>query len=118
MCKVCDNISKKFPLDASNHSSAFNDYIWAYKTLRQKVQKGYIEFLAGDCPLNDIEKHIDVEDLYTMYHYFKCKCNKIFFVGFCCRGMPLGKIISKLPDNIAEISNGHFGTYYEKKYSL
>lgn len=115
ICINCESIGLKFPLNNSSHMEAFKDYKLVYETLRSATQLNILEFIAGDCPLHDIENHMALEDLYTMCHYFKCnKCGRIFFIGFCCRGMPIGKIVYELPTNIEQISNGHYGTYYAK----
>lgn len=105
MCKLCDDLAARFPLNSKDHNRAGKDYFWAFQTLRERMMLGTLEYLAGNCPPEDIEKHIDKEDLYTMRHYFRCSCGKIFFIGYCCRGMPLGQIVDELPANLASIDN-------------
>ena len=88
MCDICKEILPFFH-SHDDRMEAYNDYQSAYRVLRRMCINNEMEFVAGDCPLEDIEKHIELEDLYTISHYFRCKCGKIFFVGFCCRGMPI-----------------------------
>lgn len=114
MCIRCDEIAKRFPLDLSSHHAAFADYKWAYKALTDKVSLRHFELYAGDCPMDEIEHNLDI--MYTMRHYVRCRnCGRIFFIGFCVRGMPLGEIVDSLPPTIEHISNGHYGTYYDKE---
>jgi len=99
MCLICDEIARRFPSSNSDGMEAFREYTWAYQNLRELVNKNKLEFLAGDCPLDDIELHLERQDLFTMCHYFLCPCGKIFFVGFCYRGIPICKIVSELPNS-------------------
>ena len=109
MCNVCEQILPYFR-SHDNHSEAFKDYLSAVNNLRKMSFGEKIEFIAGDCELIDIEKHIEREDMYTIKHYFRCKCDKIFFVGFCCRGMPICEIVDEIPTNW----NGKFGLWKMK----
>lgn len=114
MCRYCDDIAKRFPLTNKGHREAFADYSWAYKTLRERVSDGSFELFAGDCPMDDIERQIELEAHFAMEHYVKCKgCGKIFMIGYCCRGMAVGKTADRLP-NLDRVLWGHYGSYFKK----
>ena len=112
MCDVCKPILQYFHSHDS-HSEAFKDYFSALKNLRDMSFAEVIEFVAGDCKLTDIEKHIEREDMYTIKHYFRCKCNQIFFVGYCCRGWPICKIVDEIPttENYWDGKIGSYGSW-------
>lgn len=87
-----------FPINNSSHMEVFKVYKLAYETLRNAAQMHTLDFLAGDCPLHDIEKHIELEDLNTMSHYFKCnKCRKIYLSGFVAGECLLVKFLINYP---------------------
>lgn len=118
---ICEVIFEK---NCDNCKEIFNGYEERgynnYKLLRDLVKKGEFSFIAGSCHLDDIEYHMEREDLYTIEHYFGCKCGLIYYTGFCVRGRPIVKIIEKLPKSICKIMSGHYGIFLinlnNKKY--
>jgi len=80
------------------HKKSFEEagqnYNSAYKALRELTLSGKIEFVLGNCPL---EEDPDVEELEIVRHYFKCKCGRIFSTSAYCRGEPYSKICKELP---------------------
>ncbi|MEL7603171.1 MAG: hypothetical protein AAGU77_08440 [Bacillota bacterium] len=117
-CTICGSIIKYFrPHNEHeenwlNHRDAFCDYRAAVSALRQLVENEEVEFLAGNCPLSDIEEHIEREDLYTINHYFRCKCGQIYYLGFCCRGMPLCQLSDTVPINKNYWDGQKFGSWH------
>lgn len=83
--------------------------------MRELVKKEDITFYAGSCPLDELEKHLDLEDLYTIEHYFKCQCGMYYYTGFCIRGMPILRANEIPPKNIAKTISGHYGELFEKE---
>ena len=104
-CPTCSSIETEF-LEL--------DYWGAIKLMRKSVEIGKLEFVAGDCPIQDIEKEIEAESQYTYYHYFQCKCGKCFNTGVCIRSSaPIIKVLEGLPDNYMKKLNSRFGSRFE-----
>ncbi|WP_088044284.1 hypothetical protein [Bacillus sp. EAC] len=102
-CIICDHIYKDF------HKK---DYFKSYDLMKKLVETNEFTFVAGSCPLNDLYKHLDIEDLYTIEHYFKCKCGRYFYTGCCIRGTPILKVMNTLPKKIEKTISGRYGTYF------
>jgi hypothetical protein len=83
--------------------------------MKELVESGKITFFAGSCPLDELEKHLDAEDLYTIEHYFRCKCGSYYYTGYCIRGGPILRVLNALPKNFSTTISGHFGMYFESK---
>ena len=78
------------------------------------VREGQIEFYAGDCLLDDMERHLEEERHFTIQHYFRCvACGQSFFIGACIRGTPVfEKSFPPAPETLTRILWGHCGTFY------
>ena len=76
-----------------------------------------MELYAGDCPLEEAEKHLWEEKHYTVCHYIKCtKCNRYFFIGACIRGTPIYKLLDSLTgEKIDNMLWGQCGTLFGNK---
>ena len=113
MCDKCYVLKELFKAAESN--SHYN-YIPTLAFLKEMVRQGRLELFAGDCQLEETEKHLNEETHYTVCHYFRCKsCNQYFFIGACIRGTPIYKIIDNLKnENFSNMLWGHCGTLYEK----
>ena len=74
-------------MDLISNGSIYGKYFEYIKALNEMEINGVLELYAGDSYLNDIQEHCEKEDRYTISHYYRCKrCDRIFFIGFCCRG--------------------------------
>lgn len=110
-CVLCDRISNDFqPKRPCTHA----EYMGAFVLMRNLVKTGDIVFLAGSCPLDELEKYLEIEDLYTIEHYFKCRCGKIYYTGCCIRGRSILDVVNSLPVNIKITISGRYGSYFEE----
>lgn len=42
---------------------------------------------AGNALIENLEKHLDIQDRYAISHYYKCeKCNRYYHIGICFYG--------------------------------
>lgn len=70
-----------------NEEVNHTNYLNALILLNEFEEKGILELYAGDSYLDEVELHWKSEDRYTINHYYRCKkCQRLFYVGFCCRG--------------------------------
>ena len=111
MCDKCYVLKELF---RGAESNSHQNYIPTLAFVREMVKQDRIEIFAGDCPLEEVEKHLSDEIHYTISHYLKCKsCNQYFFIGACIRGIPIyetkSSISSKDFDNLLW---GRYGTKY------
>lgn len=105
-CKVCVSFKSNF------HQK---EYIEGFTLMRDLVNRGEITFYAGSCPLNDLERHLDIEDLYTIEHYFKCRCGTFYYTGYCVRGRPILRSNEKPTKSLAKTISGHYGELFENR---
>ncbi|MCP4178776.1 MAG: hypothetical protein GY756_13510 [bacterium] len=101
-CTKCKKIKDGF------EKNGYNEYV----NLRNLVKTSEIVFLAGNCPIDDIEDHLEKGDLYTIEHYFQCECGLIYYTGFCIYGRPIVKTLKELPDNLKTIFSNCFGEFF------
>ena len=112
MCGTCEQLLSFFHRDAQkDHSEAYKNYISAVKALCELTFTRKIEFIAGDCLLGDIEKCIASEKLFSVNHYFRCKCGRIFYVGYCIRGTPICEIVRYIPIHYYYWGGRKFGSW-------
>ncbi|MDZ7548364.1 hypothetical protein [Clostridium perfringens] len=76
-----------------------------------------IELYAGDSYIKDVALHCEKEDRYTMRHYYRCKkSDKVFYIGFYCRGGYIFKVddIDLKSIDFAHIMSGkeQLGSYF------
>jgi len=112
MCEKCYVLKELFKAAESN---SHQNYIPTLSFIQEMTRQDRIELFAGDCPLEEVEKHLSEEIHYTIQHYFKCKsCKQYFFIGACIRGMPVYEIMDNIKNiNFDSILWGRFGTLYE-----
>jgi len=89
-------------------------YLDGFNLMRSQVENGKLVFYAGSCPLNELEKHLESEDLYTIEHYFKCKCGRYYYTGYCIRGNPVLKSNEKPTKGVFKNLSGRYGEYFER----
>lgn len=113
MCEKCYVLTEIFK--AADSDSHYN-YIPSISFIRAMIKQDRLELYAGDCPLEEVEKHLWEEKHYTVCHYLRCtKCNQYFFIGACIRGTPIYKILGGLAEEkIDNILWGHYGTLFNK----
>ena len=95
------------------------DYVGNLYKMDELEKQGILELYAGDTPIEDVKRHLKIEDRYTITHYYKCqKCGKTFFIGFCCRGSYIFKVREDSIDNVDfnDIFDGKdkLGTYFNR----
>jgi hypothetical protein len=112
VCEKCYALAELFKAADKN---PHENYLPSIAFIEQLVKQGELELYAGDCPLEEIEKHLEEESHYTICHYFVCKqCNEYFFIGVCIRGRPIYKVKKDLKDeNFNNILWGRCGTFYK-----
>lgn len=73
------------------------------KDLTALEQRGIIELLAGDCPLEDTLEVLTAERHYTVCHYLRCRsCGAIYFIGACIRGNPVYRRVENMAEENAD----------------
>lgn len=103
-CGICTPLKSKPELA---------DYFKTIKKWKEYVLNGKFEFIAGDCPLEDIEEHFYNEDLYTIMHYFKCECGKFYRAGACIRStVPIVEEIDAISKDLEKRFLGKFAQLY------
>jgi|BioPla2DNA2_1021312.scaffolds.fasta_scaffold32279_4 hypothetical protein len=114
MCEQCYELRKLF--EAGDSNSHYN-YIPTLSFINEMVKQGRLELYAGDCPIEDVEKHLSEEIHYTIRHYFRCKsCNDYFFIGACIRGTPIYKIMKNVDsENFENLLWGKYGILFKLK---
>lgn len=114
MCNSCFVLKKLFE---GSESDSHQNYIPTFNFIKEMVRQGRLELFAGDCPLDEMEKHLAEEFHFTIRHYFKCKsCYNYFFIGACIRGTPIYEAMEDLNgENFDNTLWGHYGTLYDKK---
>jgi hypothetical protein len=107
-CMVVENM-----INGESHG----DYIANINRLNDLEKQEIIELYAGDSYIKDVALHCEKEDRYTISHYYRCKkCDKVFFIGFCCRGGYIFKVddIDLNSIDFAHIMSGkeQLGSYF------
>ncbi len=112
MCNSCYVLEELFKASESN---PHENYFPTFAFINEMVTQGRLELYAGDCPLEEMKKHLADEHHFTIQHYFKCKsCNTYYLIGACIRGTPLYKVMLNLTDiNFDKNLWGRIGTYYD-----
>ena len=112
MCENCYVLKELFEAAESN---SHQNYIPTLACINVLLNQGVIELFAGDCPLEEVEKHLCDEIHYTVCHYFRCKnCSQYFFIGACVRGTPIYKTLVNLKnENLENMLWGCYGVLYE-----
>ncbi len=115
MCEKCYVLRELFKAAESN---SHQNYIPTLAFIKEMVRQERIELFAGDCPIEEVEKHLFDEIHYTISHYFRCKsCEQSFFIGACIRGMPVYKRINDLNTiNFNTMLWGRCGILYEHSF--
>jgi len=112
MCKNCYVIEGLFRAAQSN---PHQNYLPVIAFITALADMKVIELFAGDCPLDEVQKHIWDEGHYTIQHYFRCpSCNEHFYVGACIRGTPIYKVVKDVEPRILNTLWGKTGTYFER----
>lgn len=92
LCSFCRIPEKE--LDTS-------DYFDTLAVWTENIKNRVFKLVVGDCPLEDLEKHISKEEKYTYYHYFKCSCGNYCRSGVCIRSsVPILERMDKLPRDL------------------
>ncbi|MBM6616337.1 hypothetical protein [Bacillus suaedaesalsae] len=105
-CERCNSIGLDFKK---------RNYLEAFQLMREHAKQGNLTFVAGSCPLDNLEEHIETEDLYTIDHYFSCSCGQVFYTGFCIRGLPTLRLYDSLPKGFDKTISGRYGIFFEKE---
>ena len=97
----------------------YGKYIEYINILNEMENNEVLELYAGDSYLNDIQEHCEKEDRYSISHYYRCRrCNRVFFIGFCCRGGFIFEV-DKYPKSYAKsIENINFESIMDGKEKL
>ncbi|TFB22010.1 hypothetical protein E3U55_06835 [Filobacillus milosensis] len=113
MCRECYIVSELFNA-AKSHPH--QNYIPSLAFINEMLKQERIELFAGDCPLEEVEKHLSDELHYTIKHCFRCKSCKLYFlIGACIRGVPIYEIKENIETvNFDNILWGRFGTLYKQ----
>ena len=121
ICKTCDFIQDVFEAAKKDAQYTYGPVIMLLQEM--ELQKR-IELFAGDCPIDEIPRHLNEEIHFAVRHYFKCTSHerhygkRYFFIGACVRGTPTFKILDSLADeNLATVLWGKTGVLFEKKSS-
>jgi Icc-related predicted phosphoesterase len=112
MCNECFVLNELFK---AADSKPHGNYTPTLAFIKKLVDQGRLEFVAGDCHIEEVDEVLDKEMHYTVCHYFKCKnCNQYFFIGACIRGTPIYKTMKDLSnENLNNMLWGRCGTIYE-----
>ncbi|MDQ0088594.1 hypothetical protein J2T12_002000 [Paenibacillus anaericanus] len=115
MCKSCFVLRELFTAAISD---AHQNYIPTISFIKEMIKQQRLELYAGDCPLEEVARHLSEEIHYTVRHYLRCKsCNHYFFIGACIRGTPIYKTIESINDVNVKNMWGNYGSLYETKRS-
>ncbi|KGX84156.1 hypothetical protein [Pontibacillus marinus] len=113
MCGNCFILTELFKTADSN---PHQNYFPILALLKEMNKQSRIDLFAGDCPLEEVERHLSEEKHYTIQHYFKCvDCNQYFLIGACIRGMPIYKCLDDLKDlKVKSTLWGSCGSIFEE----
>lgn len=95
-CKNCLKLKEFF--DVAKHNPHGN-LRSAYDLMRELYNQKKITLYMSDCSFENFLEEIHLEKHYTYHLYLKCtRCQKIFFLGVCIRGVPLYETLDREPD--------------------
>ena len=99
MCNNCNVLLQLASSSKGELEELDRHYASVAEVLKELVSSAKLEFVAGDCSLEDIEKnHENLEQIVMLRHYFRCECGQTYFLGAFCRGKPKFKRVEKIPD--------------------
>ena len=117
ICSTCAFIRDVFEAAQKDAHSTYGPVIALLKELERQ---GRIELFAGDCPIDEIGRHLNEEMHFTVRHYFKCTSHerhygeKYFFIGACVRGAPIFTVLDSLAGKNLMLW-GKTGTSFQEK---
>jgi len=117
ICSTCAFIRDVFEAAQKDAHSTYGPVIALLKELERQ---GRIELFAGDCPIDEIGRHLNEEIHFTVRHYFKCTSHerhygeKYFFIGACVRGAPIFTVLDSLAGKNLMLW-GKTGTSFQEK---